>query len=157
MTGVWSDAMLRAACDFGMVTPFDATNINPASIDLCLAPQWIDLRRDVQSEMATIHLEPGDAILASTMEYICLPRRAAAMVLLKSSLARKGLDHALAGWIDPGFEGTLTLELHAHRPITLLAGQRIVQMVVFSMAQVPQRAYGETGRYQGQTGPTKAR
>jgi len=157
MPGVWSDSMIRDAGRNGLVTPYYQDHINPASIDLTLSPDWIDLRRDEAHNSMTIHIEPGDAILASTVEFVRIPTNAAAIVLLKSSLARKGLDHALAGWIDPGFHGNLTLELHAHRPITLTAGQRIVQMVLFTMAMVPNRDYAETGRYQNQTGPTVSR
>ena len=69
---------------------------------------------------------------------------------LKSSAARNGLDHALAGWIDPGFDGTLTLELHAHRPIELQAGKAYVQLVVASCLATPARSYQQTGRYVGE-------
>lgn len=157
MTGVWNDAMLMDACRNGLVTPYYREHVNPASIDLTLSPDWIDLRRDEAHSSMTIHIEPGDAILASTNEFVRIPTNAAAMVLLKSSLARKGLDHALAGWIDPGFHGNITLELHAHRPLTLTTGQRIVQMVLWSMIAPPVRDYSQTGRYQNQTGPTPSR
>jgi dCTP deaminase len=79
----------------------------------------------------------------------------AGAVYLKSSMARLGLDHALAGWVDPGFEGNLTLELHAHREITLHAGQRVVQIVLFDIDQTALRPY--SGKYKGQVGPTKAK
>jgi dCTP deaminase len=153
---IWSDWMLRKACDqFDLVSPYNPECINPASIDLCIAPNYIDLETGETLESDEIVIEPGMAILASTIEYVCIPRDAAATVYLKSSMARLGLDHALAGWVDPGFEGTLTLELHAHRPVVLTAGQRVVQLVLMEMAAEPEQAY--QGRYQGQTGPTEAR
>lgn len=158
MTGVWNDELIAGECVLHkLVEPFDPANVNPASIDLRLSATWIDLRRNTQHESDTITLEPGDAILASTIEYVRIPVNAAALVLLKSSMARKGLDHALAGWVDPGFHGNLTLELHAHRPLTLTAGQRVVQMVLWSMIAPPVRDYSATGRYQNQTGPTTSR
>ena len=158
MNGVWTDVIIATQCELhGLVTPYDPELVNPASIDLRLSDEWIDMRRNVKHSTELIHLEPGDAILASTLEYVRIPKSAAGLVLLKSSLARQGLDHALAGWCDPSFNGNLTLELHAHRPITLMAGQRIVQLVLFSMFAPPQRSYAETGRYQGQMGPTPSR
>jgi dCTP deaminase len=141
-----------------IATPFIKENVSPASIDLTLAPEYIDLRDGQRHTMGDgIDLWPGVAILACTVERIKLPPNCAGQVMLKSSAARRGLDHALAGWVDPGFEGDLTLELHAHRPVTLRPGERLVQMVVFDLSAFPLRPYGETGRYQGQRGPTEAR
>lgn len=142
----------------GGIKPFDPTNVNPASVDLTLGKSYIDLANGKEytfSEIGKLFLKPGQAVLATTAEYIKLPPNLAASVYLKSSLARQGLDHALAGWVDPGFEGQLTLELHSHRPVELAPGQRIVQLVLYSMQAEPQVAYN--GRYQGQQGPTIAR
>lgn len=142
----------------GGISPFDLANVNPASVDLKMGQSYIDLVNGKEytfSEIGELLLQPGRAILASTAEYIKLPPHLAASVYLKSSLARQGLDHALAGWVDPGFEGQLTLELHSHRPIELTHGQRIVQLVLYSMQAEPIQSYN--GRYQGQQGPTIAR
>lgn len=95
------------------------------------------------------------AILATTPEFVRIPNDAAATIYLKSSRAREGLDHALAGWIDPGFCGQITLELHAHRPVILTAGQRVVQLVMMSLTAPALKPY--SGRYQGQRGPTMRR
>lgn len=136
------------------VKPFNSDHINPASIDLRLGLEIIDLKTDQGFGIVEVTLLPGDAILATTLEYIKMPITCAGVLYLKSSLARQGLDHALAGFVDPGFEGQLTMELHSHRPITLYPYQRIVQLVLYE-CHVPVRPYD--GRYQGQKGPTKCR
>lgn len=142
----------------GGLDPCILSHFNPASVDLTLGKSYIDLANEKEytfSEIGKLLLKPGQAVLATTAEYIKLPPDLAASVYLKSSLARQGLDHALAGWVDPGFQGQLTLELHSHRPIELAPGQRIVQLVLYSMQAEPETAY--RGRYQGQRGPTIAR
>lgn len=136
------------------VDPFDIDCINPASIDLKLGGEFVDLELDIRFRSNIITISPGDAILATTLEYIKMPANRVGVLYLKSSLARQGLDHALAGFVDPGFEGQLTMELHSHRPITLRPGQRIVQLVLYECYE-PARPYN--GRYQGQKGPTRAK
>lgn len=135
-------------------------------------------------EADSVQLIPGVALLASTLEYVRIPATPTlienpfysalqgadannpkqfllnplcASVYLKSSAARRGLDHALAGWVDPGFEGELTLELHSHTEELIEAGKRYVQLVPLMMFAPPTKGYGEVGRYQGQMGPTEAR
>lgn len=95
------------------------------------------------------------AILATTEEFVMIPVDKAANVLLKSSRAREGLDHSLAGWIDPGFHGQITLELHSHRKVTIKKGQRICQLIVYDMGEPADNPYN--GRYQNQVDPTPAR
>jgi dCTP deaminase len=154
---IYPDHALFAWAENGGVTPFDPENVNPASIDLRLGKCSINLHPHQKSKFKTSSLTiwPGEAILASTIEYIKMPKNAAGVVYLKSSLARLGLDHALAGWVDPGFEGQLTMELHAHRPITLHAGQPIIQLVLMKTDGPVSKPYD--GKYQGQRGPTEAR
>ena len=140
----------------GGLDPCSLSHFNPASVDLTLGQSYIDLEMGEEHALiGPLLLKPGQAILATTAEYIKLPPHIAASVYLKSSLARQGLDHALAGWVDPGFQGQLTLELHSHRPIELAPGQRIVQLVLWLMLMEPDNIYN--GRYQGQQGPTIAR
>lgn len=138
------------------ITPFDSACINPSSIDLKLGNQFIHLSNDGEvTQTDSIIINPGDAYLATTMEYIRMPDYASGVVYLKSSLARQGLDHALAGFVDVGFCGQITMELHSHRAIELQAGQRVIQLVLYRLDAKPDNLYN--GRYQNQTGPTKAR
>lgn len=159
--GVLVDWQLRKLCEPGiapwLVDPFNDDCINPASIDLRLRGEYVNLHTGKRHQFAELEMIPGSAILACTVEYVHIPDWCCATLYLKSSAARRGLDHALAGWIDPGFHGQLTLELHAHRPVTLEAGKCYVQMVVQKMSAPPKRSYQQTGRYNGQRGPTEAR
>src|SRR5262245_34446311 len=102
---IYPDFQLRALCEHGqLVTPYDPECVNPASYDLKLGPDFIDLHTGLAfKEENFVILKPGAAILATTLEYVRIPDGCAASLFLKSSMARKGLDHALAGWVDPGF------------------------------------------------------
>ena len=140
----------------GGVTPYSQDLVNPASVDLRIASKIVQLTMPgADLECNVIDLWPGLPILATTVEYIKLPNDVAGAVYLKSSWARRGLDHALAGWVDPGVEGELTLELHAHRPLYITPGDRVVQLVLKRLSAPTAKPY--QGRYQGQTGPTRAR
>ena len=153
---ILNDYLLRIWAEKN-VEPYDPECINPASIDLKLGDKFIDLSLnktyDILPDFVLV-IRPGDAILATTLEYIKVPTSCAGVLYLKSSLARQGLDHALAGFVDPGFEGQLTMELHSHRPVTLLPHQRIVQLVLYECYEP---MYPYNGRYQGQKGPTRCK
>lgn len=141
----------------GGIDPFDPACVNPASIDLRISITNVIGLRSWSSAYPedTLTILPGYPILVSTVEYLQMPRDCAGIVFLKSSLARRGLDHALAGFVDPGFEGELTLELHAHRPITLVPRQRIIQLVLYRLESAPVKIYN--GKYQRLRGPQRAR
>jgi len=147
--------MIHKWAEAGGIEPFDSGCVNPASLDLKLGNEFIDLATMLAFSAEKVTLVHGDAILATTLEYIRMPANVAGSIYLKSTLARKGLDHSLAGWVDCSFLGELTLELHAHRPIELYAGQRILQMVFHVTLGTPAKRYH--GRYLGQRGPTPAR
>lgn len=80
-----------------------------------------------------------------------------------SSLGRLGLlIHSTAGFIDPAWDGHITLELSNVNtiPITLYPGMRVGQLSFFPLSSRADRPYGspELGSsYQGQTGPTPSR
>jgi dCTP deaminase len=104
-------------------------------------------------------LSPREFILGCTEEYVTLSPDMAARVEGKSSIGRLGVVvHITAGFIDPGFEGQITLEIVNLAPwaIKLYAGMPIAQ-IVFEPVNSPERDYSQTGRYQGQTGPTESR
>ena len=98
-------------------------------------------------------LEPGESVLARTEETLHLPDNVAAQVLLRSSAARAGYDHKLAGWADPGFNGVMVLELQntlRHHKLELRAGMRLVQLICYSLSESVKRHYGQRGSYQYQ-------
>ena len=108
-------------------------------------------------------LHPGEFALGSTWEYVKLDASIAARLEGKSSLGRLGiLTHSTAGFIDPGFEGHITLELSnvSTLPVKLWPGMKIGQMCFFQLSSPAEHPYGSAGtgsHYQGQRGPPPSR
>ncbi|MFC0037375.1 dCTP deaminase [Actinomadura rayongensis] len=178
-----SDRDIRAEIDAGRVKidPFGPEMVQPSSVDVRLdryfrvfenhryphidpAIEQPDLTRlvDVKPDEAFV-LHPGEFVLASTYEVFALPDDLAARLEGKSSLGRLGLlTHSTAGWIDPGFNGHVTLELSnvATLPIKLWPGMKIGQMCLFRTSSPAEYPYGSPkygSRYQDQRGPTPSR
>lgn len=149
------------------ITPLLPEQIQPASVDIRLGNTF-SVVEDSSSGIITldnaIHyktmqtdtylLLPGQFVLATTMEYFKLPDNLTAFVEGRSSLGRMGLFIQNAGWVDPGFQGEITLELYnANRcAIELKTGRRIGQLVFAGMDASALHPY--QGKYQGQTGAT---
>jgi len=178
-----SDRDLLAEVDAGRLAldPFDATLVQPSSIDVRLdryfrvfnnsrythidpAEQQDDLTSLVETTGDDpFVLHPGEFVLGSTFESVTLPDDLAGRLEGKSSLGRLGLlTHSTAGFIDPGFSGHITLELSnvANLPITLWPGMRIGQLCLFRLTSPSLHPYGSAvygSRYQGQRGPTPSR
>ena len=144
-----------------MITPFDLEMVNPASLDLRLGDELMIEQEDHEQfkRISIAHntredpyfLYPGEFVLAHSLEKFRVPSNIAGQFALKSSGARAGLEHLMAGYIDPGFwDSVLTLELKNARklaPIRLFPGMRIGQVVWTRMESMPVRTYRETGRY----------
>lgn len=143
--------------------PFEDAQVNAASYDVRVSDQWIcPTREPAEFSAPEITLFPGEVVLASTIEYVRIPRTVACDLKLKSTLGRLWINHSLAGWCDPGFEGNITLELQNLGPVpfVLEADRRIAQLIFIAMESEPEVAYGEPGsssHYQGQRGTTRAR
>src|SRR4051795_3706415 len=178
-----SDGTLRKLIADGRVKidPFDDSMIQPASIDLKLGPSFrvfhnfrveaIDIADMPQG--LTEHIEvpddepfivhPGEFVLGRTAEYIEMPDDLVSRVEGKSSLGRLGLIvHATAGFVDPGFRGTLTLEITnlTRVPIVLWPGKPIAQLSFRPLARPAERPSGppELGsHYHGQVDATESR
>lgn len=106
-------------------------------------PAYFDRQRLDPNGQFVLH--PGAFLLASTLEFIRLPRDIAGRLEGRSSLGRLGLQvHATAGFVDPGFEGILTFELinSGKLPITVFPGMRLGQICFFRVHDV-QVTYGE--------------
>lgn len=148
---ILSDLSIREALEDGEL------EIKPAPRDRDFQPASLEVHLDAGS-MAGWILEPGEFALGVTVEWIRLNSTIAAQLTGKSSLGRLGLlVHATAGWIDPGFQGNLVLELKnlGHRDIYLAAGQPIGQLVFQYLDRAAARPYGhpELGsHYQDQRG-----
>ena len=162
---ILNDVALRQRAIDGLVSPLTLSNVQGSSIDLTLgttikveAPvgsggDWFEVDLTEQGYA----LDPGEFILAHTAETITIPDDCSAMVLLRSSAARAGYEHSLAGWCDPGFSGQITLELRNNlrfRHLPVSAGLRLCQLVVHKLEAAPEQLYAVRGSYQGQTGAT---
>lgn len=171
---------LMAFASAGGVRPYRPGLINASSIDVTLGPKFrTETRRNaivgaVLSGRAGLELEermlspgelywlhPGEFMLASTAETIELPLNVSGEFRLKSSVGRMGLSHALAVWVDPGYRGQLTLELHnitQHHAVGVKAGDRIGQLIFHRHLPVPgPQSYAERGAYYNDEGPQGAR
>lgn len=153
-----------------VIEPVEDGQIQPASVDIRLG-RTFSIVDDSPSGIITMSNEityktieadryvllPGQFVLATTMEYFALPDNLTAFVEGRSSLGRMGLFIQNAGWVDPGFEGEITLELfNANRcAIELQAGRRVGQLVFALMDSPADNPY--SGKYQGQKGATGSR
>jgi len=180
---VLSDRDIRAAIASGRIgiDPFDPAGVQPASIDIRLdryfrvfrssRHAYIDLARPLDditelvevAEDEKFILHPGEFVLGSTRERIRLSDDVVSRVEGKSSLGRLGLlIHSTAGFIDPGWDGHVTLELSnvANLPITIYFGMKIGQVSFVQMTEPAETPYGAGSlgsKYQGQQGPTPSR
>jgi dCTP deaminase len=155
------DHWIKIFGEEGGISPYVADHVNPASYDVTLGGHWIcPTREPRESTSDEFTLFPGEVILATTQEYIKMPRDVVADLKLKSSLGRLWLNHSLSGWIDCNFQGQVTLELQnlGPYPRKLHKGMRVAQLVFLAMESPPEIAYGEKGKghYQGQTGATQS-
>ena len=157
------DHWIRSWGESGGSDPYTAEQVNAASYDVKVSDQWICPTREPQEFSApSIKLFPGEVVLACTSEYVRIPRTVDCDLKLKSTLGRLWINHSLAGWCDPGFEGNITLELQnlGPMPFVLEAGRRIAQLIFMQLETEPDVAYGDPGsgsHYQGQRGTTQAR
>jgi dCTP deaminase len=180
---VLSDGTIRRLVDEGriVIEPWDAGLVQPASVDLRLGDSFrvfhnhraaaIDLRdppTNLTEEVAvgegeTFVIHPGEFVLGRTLEWVELPHDVVARIEGKSSIGRLGLIvHATAGFVDPGFKGTLTLEITnlTRIPIKLSPGLLIAQLSFMTLDAPAERPYGseELGsHYQGQLAATESR
>ena len=177
---VLSDRDIRAEIEAGriVIDPFTPDAVQPSSVDLHLDRRFrvfrnsrypfIDVRADQPelTELVEISgddpfiLHPGEFVLGSTLERVELPNDLVARLEGKSSLGRLGLlIHSTAGYVDPGWEGNLTLELSnvANLPITLYDGMKIGQISFQRLSSPAEVAYGDArigSKYRGQRDPT---
>ena len=177
---VLADRDIRAALEAGRIRidPYDPACLQPSSVDLHLDRDFrvfrnnryafIDVREPQPdlTELVSITdtepfiLHPGEFVLGQTLEWVELPDDLVARLEGKSSLGRLGLlIHSTAGYVDPGWKGTLTLELSnvANLPIALYFGMKIGQISFFAMSGAVERPYGSKAlgsKYQGQSTPT---
>ncbi len=163
------------------IAPYDEAMVQPSSVDVRLGRYFrtfenhrythIDPAEEQRGLTRLVNVESGEAfilhpqqfVLASTYEAFSLPADLAGRLEGKSSLGRLGLVvHSTAGFVDPGFDGRITLELSnlAPLPIKLWPGMKIGQLCLMRMSSAAEFPYGHVvngSHYQGQQGPTPSR
>ena len=143
-----------------LIEPFHEDQLQPASYDLRLDSRVLLYREDglttkenLDIPESGLKIYPGDFVLGVTVETVNVPETLAARFEGKSSLGRSGLlSHITAGFVDPGFSGTLTVELACINPwgFVLYQGMRIGQICFFELDTPASVGYGEKGHYQNQ-------
>jgi dCTP deaminase len=182
-SSVLSDGTIRRLVESGAIRidPWDPALVQPASVDLRLGDSFrvfhnhrvtaIDLREPPTNltEAAVVAdgdpfvIHPGEFVLGRTLESVAIPDDIVARIEGKSSLGRLGLIvHATAGFVDPGFTGTLTLEITnlTRVPIKLYAGLPIAQLSFMALDAPAEHPYGSEAlgsHYQGQVAATESR
>ncbi|MDX6702266.1 MAG: dCTP deaminase [Baekduia sp.] len=180
---VLSDGTIRRLQEEGQIViePWDPLMVQPASVDLKLGTsfrvfhnhriQVIDLAAPPQGLTEPVEVDtdepfvihPNEFVLGRTEEHVEMPDDLVARIEGKSSLGRLGLIvHATAGFVDPGFAGTLTLEITNFNsvPIVLRPGLPIAQLSFMTLDRAAERPYGHPdlgSHYQRQVDATESR
>jgi dCTP deaminase len=180
---VLSDRTIRRLVAEGRIAidPYDEALVQPSSVDVRVDRYFRVFRnsrypfidvKEAQEDLTELVemdgeqpfiLHPGEFVLGSTLERIALPDDLVGRLEGKSSLGRLGLlIHSTAGFIDPGWDGHVTLELSnvANLPITIYHGMKIGQLSFVQLTEPAETPYGADAlgsKYQGQQGPTPSR
>ncbi|MGE5691307.1 MAG: dCTP deaminase [Pseudomonadota bacterium] len=180
---VLSDRTIRRLLGEGRIEidPFDEGLIQPSSVDVRVDRHfrvfhnarypYIDVKQPQEelTELVSVEgdtpfiLHPGEFVLGTTLERVRLPDDLVARLEGKSSLGRLGLlIHSTAGFIDPGWNGQVTLELSnvSTLPITIYAGMKIGQVSFMQLSEPAETPYGSDdlgSKYQDQVGPVPSR
>lgn len=179
---ILSDRDIEALMEDGelVITPITDYDLQlqPASFDVHLSDKFrkvdpgvtLDMKEGIPEDKTTQFtvedkyvLEPGEYILGSTVERVEIPNGYVCRVEGRSSIGRLAVDvHATAGFVDPGFEGQITLEISnktQDNPVTLRPHRRFAQLVFEATLSKSREHYGEKedGKYQNQNDPTPSR
>ncbi len=153
-----------------VIDPFREDSLQAASYDFHLAPDFLIVDANAMDVItfdkeityreikgSEITIPPYGFILASTEEFLKVPANMTVRVEGRSSIGRMGLFIQNAGWIDPGYEGRITLELYNANPlpIKLTAGRRICQFVFTFTDEPVEKPYA--GKYKGDRGTVGSR
>lgn len=149
---------LRLGYEFGVLETRKLKCIDTKKMDDY--PDLKNSKKTTPEEGIVVH--PGEFVLGSTLETLKVPSNLVARIEGRSSYARLGLiPHAAAGFVDPGFEGQITLEIQnlGNVPITIYPEDRICQVVFETMTSEAEEPYGEKKdtKYMGQSGATGSR
>jgi len=177
---VLSDRDIKKALASGRITispkPDLKVQLGSCSIDLRLGSRfrvfnysklaYIDPNkptRDMMTEVIvrddeSFILQPGDFVLATSIESLTLPNNLLARLEGRSSLGRLGIVvHSTASVFDPGWEGVVVMELGnlGRMPVALYPGMRVCALTfeeLSSNAEVPYNKK-KSAKYVGQKTP----
>ncbi len=156
----------RIDADEIVVRPFSHDLVQPASLDVRLGrqvkvAQFVGHRVHALIDDGPLYLTNTMFVLGATLEWVEVPNGLIARIEGKSTLARRGMVIENAGFVDPGWQGELTLEMTnlAPRPIVLEHGMLIGQVrfdLMFAPTDLPYGSEGAGSHYQGSRGPVEA-
>lgn len=153
-----------------VVEPFDSSQVGPASIDLSLGSMFRTFKKSrkiveikenadyheftdyVELEDGYLMLEPGELVHGITRERVKLPAEISGRIEGRSRFARLGLlVHISSGFVAPGSDGRIVLEIANLSPSTLAIypGTRICQLILEEVN--PPSEY--SGKFKGQMKP----
>lgn len=172
--------------DIARELSYDDLEIEPVDLDKQLQPNSLDIR--LSDEFSFINrkhqecidikekgsfslttykadsfiIQPGEFILADTIEDFKIPNYLYGQIHGRSSVGRLGIEiHSTAGLVDAGYEGSITLEItnNSSHPIKLYSDMRIAQVVFHRLESRCNNPYSEENdnKYQGQEGVTGSR
>lgn len=99
--------------------------------------------KDYTADDGYIVLKPNDIILGATREYVMMPDDMSGQLFTKSTMGRMFINHMMAGVVDAGFRGVLTLELRNEgiHTIRIPVGAPVVQMICYDLLRKPEKPY----------------
>jgi dCTP deaminase len=141
---------------FKKIMKRDCIYPNKAYVELNEPLEYVDLPYENEHYKGII-IHPGEFILASSQEIVKLPDDLSAIVTGRSSIGRAGIDVVLGNWIDAGYIGTVTLQLHncGPNPVRLTKGLRIAQLVFLKMTASAEKPYH--GKYMHSMGAAESK
>lgn len=180
---VLSDRDIKKALEDGRIRieGLNPSDVSVASVDLRLGNEFrvfrhmkvrhVDTREGLKEELTELievpdgnafTIQPGEFVLANTREYISLPDDLMARLDGRSSLGRLGIViHSTAGSVDPGFEGTLVLEIanNSRVPVKLWPGMKVCRLTFEELSSPSETPYNKrkSSKYFKQRGPGVSR
>jgi len=179
---ILSDRDIKEALRTGKISIEGMTDdqVGPSSVDLTLGNEFrvfkhaevthVDPEEGIHDNLmekvtkadGSFIIHPGEFVLGTTKEYVKLPADMVGRLDGRSSWGRLGIIiHSTAGFVNPGFEGQLTLEMAniSKVPVKLRPGVRICQITFEKMSSPSENAYNKRkqSKYVGQRGPEASR
>lgn len=163
------------------IFPYEESLLQPSSYNVRLgnsfrvfkniSQPFLDIKEPIEKlmELQTVDrdkpliVHPGLFVLSETTEYFEFPNNLIGRLEGRSSLGRLGIQiHAEAGYFEPGFKGTASLNISnlSNVPVALYPGMEIAQMVFEELSTIAETPYGSKklqSKYQGQRGATESK